>query len=118
VTTGLIGLNDEVTWEARHLGIKQRLTVRITAFERPSYFQDVMVRGAFKRMIHDHSFVEAPSRTQMIDRFEFESPFGIFGWLADQLILNAYMRRFLVERNRHLKELAQSEDWRQYLGYD
>jgi len=48
VTTGLIGLNDEVTWEARHLGIKQRLTVRVTAFDRPSHFRDVMVRGPFK----------------------------------------------------------------------
>jgi hypothetical protein len=30
VTHGLIGLNDEVTWEARHFGVRQRLTVRIT----------------------------------------------------------------------------------------
>jgi hypothetical protein len=27
VTTGLIGLNAEVTWEARHLGVGQKLTV-------------------------------------------------------------------------------------------
>ena len=63
VTRGLIGFNDEVTWEARHLGIKQRLTVRVTAFARPSHFQDVMVRGAFKRMVHDHTFVEVLSGT-------------------------------------------------------
>jgi hypothetical protein len=30
VTHGLIGLGNEVTWEATHFGIKQRLTVRIT----------------------------------------------------------------------------------------
>jgi ligand-binding SRPBCC domain-containing protein len=115
VTSGLIGMNDEVTWEARHLGIKQRLTVRITAFERPSHFQDGMVRGAFKRMIHDHTFVEIPAGTQMVDRFEFESPLGILGRLVDRLFMRSYMRRFLVERNRQLKELAESENWRKYL---
>ena len=30
VTKGLLGPDDEVTWEARHLGIRQRLTVRLT----------------------------------------------------------------------------------------
>src|SRR5690242_21468789 len=56
VTSGLIGLNGEVTWQARHLGTTQELTVRITAFERPSFFQDVMIRGSFKTMKHDHRF--------------------------------------------------------------
>jgi len=56
VTKGLIGLGGEVTWEARHLGLRRRLTVRITEFDRPNYFQDVMVSGAFKRMVHDHEF--------------------------------------------------------------
>jgi ligand-binding SRPBCC domain-containing protein len=118
VTTGLIGMNDEVTWEARHLGIRQRLTVRVTAFDRPSHFQDVIVRGAFKRMVHDHTFVELPPGTQMIDRFEFESPFGILGWLVDGLFLGRYMRQFLAQRNRQLKVLAESEDWRKYLEHD
>jgi ligand-binding SRPBCC domain-containing protein len=118
VTTGLMGLNDEVTWEAFHFGIKQRLTVQITAFNRPDYFQDVMLRGAFKRMVHDHSFVEVTCGTTMIDRFEFESPVGILGRLVDRVFLGAYMRRFLVQRNQTLKELAESEHWRKYLGRD
>ena len=35
VTSGLMELNDEVTWEGTHFGIRQRLTSRITALERP-----------------------------------------------------------------------------------
>ncbi len=35
VTTGLIGMNEAVTWEARHFGVRQRLTVRVTAFTLP-----------------------------------------------------------------------------------
>jgi ligand-binding SRPBCC domain-containing protein len=116
VTRGLIGMGDEVTWEARHFRVKQRLTVRITRFERPSLFEDVMVSGAFKSMKHDHKFIEQPSGTLMVDRFEFQSPFGILGRLVDRLFLSGYMRRFLIARNEVLKNLAESEEWRKYVS--
>lgn len=116
VTHGLIGLGEEVTWEARHFGIKQRLTVRITGFERPARFQDVMVSGAFKSMKHDHEFGPQASWTLMVDRFEFESPFGILGRIVDRLFLAGYLRRFLIRRNEVLKKLAESEDWKCYLA--
>jgi len=115
VTTGLIGLNDEVTWEARHLGLRQRLTVRVTEFNRPQHFQDIMVAGAFKSMKHDHLFLEHAMGTQMNDRFEFQSPMGILGKIVDQLFLRAYMERFLVHRNGILKKLAESKEWSRYL---
>jgi ligand-binding SRPBCC domain-containing protein len=115
VTKGLIGLNGEVTWEARHFGVRQRLTVRVTAFDRPKYFQDVMNSGAFKSMVHDHTFAEHSAGTLMSDRFEFRSPLGIFGAMIDRVFLASYMRRFLVRRNEVLKQLAESAEWRRYL---
>jgi ligand-binding SRPBCC domain-containing protein len=115
VTRGLIGLGEEVTWEARHFGIKQRLTVRITRFERPARFQDVMVSGAFRSMKHDHEFVPQAPGTLMVDRFEFESPFGIVGRIVDWIFLAGYLRRFLVRRNEILKNLAESEDWKKFI---
>jgi ligand-binding SRPBCC domain-containing protein len=116
VTSGLIGMNDEVTWEGRHFGIRQRLAVRVSAFDRPRHFQDVMISGAFKRMIHDHKFAEHPSGTQMCDRFEFTSPLGLLGRMADRLFLEGYMRRFLIGRNERLKRLAESSEGDNYLG--
>lgn len=116
VTKGLIGMGGEVTWEARHFGVRQRLTVRVTAFDRPKYFQDVMVYGAFKSMVHDHEFAEGPTGTVMQDRFKFESPLGILGRIADGLFLESYMRRFIVRRNAVLKKLAESAEWGRYLG--
>jgi ligand-binding SRPBCC domain-containing protein len=115
VTHGLIGLGQEVTWEARHLGLKQRLTVRITGFERPARFQDTMISGPFKRMRHDHEFIVHSPGTLMVDRFEFESPFGILGRMVDRVFLAGYMRRFLISRNKVLKDLAESEGWREYV---
>jgi len=126
VNSGLLKLADEVTWEARHFGVKQQLTVRITSMERPFRFEDVMLSGAFKRMKHYHEFIDTslgtnafanlPPGTLMVDRFEFESPWGILGRMVDRLFLCHYMRRFLLRRNQALKQLAESDDWRKYIG--
>ena len=115
VTHGLIGLNGEVTWEAKHLGVTQTLSVRITAFDQPNHFQDVMLTGAFKRMQHDHFFSDHRDGTVMEDRFEFEAPLGILGRIAERTFLTSYMRRFLIQRNDILRRLAESEDWKRYL---
>ena len=115
VTSGLIGPDQEVTWRARHFGIWQSLTVRIIAFDRPTHFADRMIEGAFQRMEHHHRFEPSPDGTVMRDVFEFESPFGLAGRLVDRLFLKAYMRAFLVERNRVLKVTAESDAWRRYL---
>jgi len=115
VTSGLIELNDEVTWEARHFGLRQKLTVRVTELDRPRRFQDVMVSGAFAKMVHDHEFFEHPDGTLMTDRFMFSSPFGIIGRIVELLFLAGYLRRFIARRNAVLKTLAESDGWRRYL---
>jgi ligand-binding SRPBCC domain-containing protein len=76
-----------------------------------------MIRGAFKCLKHDHEFLEHPSGTLMVDRFEFQSPFGILGSIVDRFFLIVYMRRFLVRRNSILKKLAESEAWSRYLEH-
>ena len=115
VTAGLIGLGQEVTWRARHCGIWQSLTVRVTAFERPTYFADTMLRGVFRRMEHHHYFEQSASGTTMRDVFSFQSPLGILGRTADFIFLTRYLRSFLVERHRAIKAAAESDDWNQYL---
>ncbi|MEQ1858654.1 MAG: SRPBCC family protein [Chthoniobacteraceae bacterium] len=115
ITSGLIGLNQEVTWLARHFGVWQSLTVRVTAFDRPTHFADAMLRGAFCRMEHRHYFEQADNATIMRDVFNFQSPLGLLGRIADSLILTRYMRVFLVERNRVIKATAESDDWKHYI---
>jgi len=107
VTSGLLGPGDEVTWEAVHLGVRQRLTARITRFDRPNAFEDEMVRGAFRSFTHRHEFRPVDGGTLMIDTFRYASPLGILGALADRLFLERYMRRLLTERNAYLKRVAE-----------
>jgi ligand-binding SRPBCC domain-containing protein len=115
VTSGLLGLGDEVTWEATHLGVRQRLTSRIVAFSRPQHFRDSMVRGAFRRFDHDHEFSEVEGGTLVRETFDFDSPLGPLGHLANHLFLTEYMRRFLLGKLEMLRELAESDRWQKYL---
>lgn len=106
-TEGLIGPGETVTWKARHFGIRQTLTSKITAFERPTFFADKMVRGAFKSFRHEHRFDAVPEGTKMIDVFTYKSPLGIIGRLADIIFLKRYMTSLLKERNAVLKKYAE-----------
>jgi ligand-binding SRPBCC domain-containing protein len=119
VTSGLLELGDEVTWRARHLGVWQRLTSRITAFDRPRHFRDSMVRGAFARFDHDHLFVMDPAGCGDVcvvtDVFDYDAPLGRLGRLVERVFLDGYMERFLRERNELLRRLAESDGWRQFL---
>ena len=36
-TSSLIGLNESVTWKAKHFGIYQKLTSKVTEFDRPNF---------------------------------------------------------------------------------
>jgi ligand-binding SRPBCC domain-containing protein len=115
VTSGLISLGQEVTWRARHLGVRQHLTSRITAFHPPLHFRDSMVRGAFRRFDHDHFFTQRGDTVLMRDVFDYESPFGILGRMADWLFLQRYMTGFLRARIRLIKEAAETDLWQRYL---
>jgi ligand-binding SRPBCC domain-containing protein len=107
-TSGLIELGETVTWEARHLGVRQRLTSKVTAFDRPRYFRDEMVAGAFKSFTHDHRFEARDGLTEMIDEVEFRSPLGPLGWLVDKLFMTSYLRQFLIARTQAIKREAES----------
>lgn len=107
VTSGMMELNDEVTWEAKHLGLRQRLTSRITALERPRMFVDEMQRGAFKSLRHLHLFLPEGDGTRMIDEMTYASPLGVLGRVVDAVFLENYMRRLLIKHNEYIKRVAE-----------
>ena len=116
VTSGLVGLHQRVTWRAKHFGVWHNLTSQITAMEPPSYFQDVMVKGPFRSMLHDHHFRTLPDgRTEMKDVFRVAAPIPILGRIVEILLLRRYMQNLLHERNAAVQQIAESSAWRQYV---
>ncbi|PWN67732.1 SRPBCC family protein [Chryseobacterium oncorhynchi] len=107
-TSGFIEENETVTWKAKHLGVYQTLTTKIISMDKPSQFTDEMQKGAFKSLHHQHIFKKVDGKTLMIDIFEFESPLGIVGKLFNTIFLKNYLRNFLLERNKLIKNRAES----------
>lgn len=116
VTQGVIGMNESVTWRGRHFGLMFRHTSKITRYESPTFFQDVMTAGMFKRFQHDHWFQEHNGHTLMTDEMRISAPLGVLGLIAEKAVLSSYMTGFLVERNQCIKKVAESERWREYLS--
>lgn len=113
--SGLIEEGETVTWEAKHFGIKQQLTVKITEMKNPLSFSDVMVKGAFKNMQHTHEFEQqGETITLMKDVFSYTPPYGLIGKMFDSIVLEKYMTHFLLNRNRILKQIAESGEWNKY----
>ena len=110
--TGLIALNETVTWKARHFFKTRILRSRITAMNRPLSFTDEMVEGDFKSLKHEHHFKRVGNGTLVIDLFHFESPYGGLGKLANRLFLTDYIKKLLELRNHMIREYAESEKWK------
>jgi ligand-binding SRPBCC domain-containing protein len=107
--TGLLELGEEVTFEARHFGIRFQMTSRITEFDRPNRFVDEMVNGPFKSLRHAHVFEQASKETKVVDEMDFTLPLGFFGNLGAGKLVAAHLKKFLLARNTFLKEILESE---------
>jgi ligand-binding SRPBCC domain-containing protein len=116
VRTGLINLNETVTWKAKHLGKTRIFKSKITEAEKPAKFTDEMQEGDFKKLKHEHHFKKVDNGTLMIDLIEFESPYSSFGRLFNKLYLTTYLRKLIEQRNRLIKEYAETEKWKQLLN--
>ena len=105
---GLIGLNESVTWRAKHFGIPFKMTNKISKMEYPTRFVDEMVKGPFKKLHHKHQFKTIDSQTEMTDIFEFQAPFGLLGRLVENIFLENYMLKLIEKRNMVIKFQAES----------
>jgi len=108
-TSGLIELNETVTWKAKHLGFYLKHSSKITEMELPNYFVDIMEKGHFKSFRHEHCFEEENGSTTMKDILIYETPFWIFGRFFDSILLKNHMKKFLLERNAVLKNSAENQ---------
>ena len=107
-TSGLINLNETVTWRGKHFGFYLTHKSRITAMNLYDYFVDEMEEGKFKTFKHEHFFEEENGVTIMKDKLQYETPFGILGKLFDVLFLKKHLTKFLLERNKTLKEVSEN----------
>ena len=113
--SGLIELGETVTWRAKHFGIYQTLTSKITDCEPHTFFADELEKGIFHSFRHEHWLSQEKDYIVLKDIFEYKSPMGWLGKFADLLFLKKYMTDLLEERNRAIKKYAESDLWKTIL---
>lgn len=115
VISGLINLNETVTWQAKLLFKQRIMEVRITEMKPFENFTDEMVKGDFKSMKHEHHFKEIENGTIMIDLFSFKTPYGWWGKVANFIFLKQYLQKLLETRNAAIKLYAETNQWKHVL---
>ncbi len=116
ITSGLINLNETVTWQAKHFFKTRILKSKISAMEPFTFFEDEMIEGDFKSLRHQHHFKPVANGTIMIDMFNFETPYKNFGQLFNRLFLTGYLKKLLEKRNSIIKEYAETGKWKGILA--
>jgi ligand-binding SRPBCC domain-containing protein len=107
VTSGRIGLGEQVTWRATHFGVPFTMTSKITELQRPHRFVDEQIRGPFARFHHEHRFELVDGATLMTDRIEFDAPLGQLGRVVERLALARYLRTLIERRGVFVKREAE-----------
>jgi ligand-binding SRPBCC domain-containing protein len=107
-TSGLLERGDLVTFEARHLGWRRRLTAEVVELDRPRWFADEMRRGAFGWLRHEHEFEPADGGTLMRDRLDWRVPGGPFGAVIGRLLVTPHMRWFMLTKQTNLKRYVEA----------
>ncbi|MGS2619643.1 SRPBCC family protein [Micromonospora sp. LZ34] len=104
-----LALGDEVTFRARHFGLRWRMTTRITVYERPYRFVDEQTQGPFRVLRHEHQFQDLNGvGTHMTDRMIIVAPLGLLGAVVARALIAPYLRRLLKQRAAHIRYLAEA----------
>ena len=82
-----------VRWVAEH-----------TAYDPPRMFEDVQLRGPFRRWRHRHLFEPHEGGTLLRDEIDYEPPFGFLGRLASRLLVAPRLRKLFDYRHRVTRE--------------
>lgn len=84
----------EVRWEAV-----------ISAFEPGRLFEDRQVRGPFSHWVHRHEFEDlGDGRTRVTDTIEVGAPLGVFGRMAERILVGGKIQQLFQQRQAVMRE--------------
>lgn len=99
----------EAHFNMTRLGLSQSIRFRIEDVLRGSRLTYRQVEGVFAAWTHTMKFDEhAEKETLVTELVDYQLPFGLFGFLADDLVVKNDMKRLLEFRLQKVKEHFQS----------
>jgi ligand-binding SRPBCC domain-containing protein len=87
------------------LGIKMDWMTEITTVKDKEYFIDEQRFGPFKFWHHEHHFEEIDGGVLMTDKLTYGIPFGIFGRLANTIIVAKQTQEIFDYRVKAVDEM-------------
>ena len=97
IETRILGLIP-ARWEARH-----------TVYEPPHLFEDVQVKGPFRKWRHRHRIEPHAEGAILRDEIEYEPPLGLLGRLASPFMVEPRLRRLFEYRHRITREWCEEK---------
>jgi ligand-binding SRPBCC domain-containing protein len=86
----------------------------VAEYVEQKYFRDVPNSGPFGAWSHTHAFAAEANGTRVIDRVEYEPPFGLRGKLLDPILVKpslAFMFNYRARKTRELLHIARKPNW-------
>lgn len=80
--------------------IKTRWIAAHTRYEPPHLFEDVQIKGPFRRWQHRHIITTHPEGATLRDEIEYEPPLGILGRMVAPLLIEKRLGRLFEYRHR------------------
>ena len=85
---------------------------RIDAYDPPNGFEDVQLRGPYRRWEHRHAFQAVDDGTLVTDEIEYELPFGPLGDLVNRLVVRRELEHIFRYRAAVIATALQVPDAR------
>ncbi len=127
ISSGHVVAGSRVHWRGIKFGLPTHHHTLITGYAAPhivgegamqqAWFQDSQERGRFAFFQHDHGFQQLSPETPTLlqDEVRFTLPFGVLGRVVARYILAPHVRRLAQRRFRLIKQLAESNGWREWV---
>jgi len=99
-----------IDYQLKLFGIRFRWRTLIESYDPGSRFVDVQLTGPYRRWHHEHEFQDAPGGTMVIDRVDYEMPFGPLGRLAHALSVRRSLTKIFEYRAEKVAALFGQTD--------
>ena len=92
-----------IDYQLRLFAIPIKWRTRIDTYEPPCRFTDIQLRGPYRYWHHLHAFFEVPGGTLVVDRVDYELPFGVLGTVAHTWVIRRILARIFDYRRAYLE---------------
>ena len=100
-----MGQGTLIDYRLRLHGFPVRWRTRIEVWEPDERFVDLQLRGPYRYWHHLHEFREVEGGTEMVDRVDYELPFGPLGTLVRALFVRRSLQRIFDYRQQAIGEV-------------